>query len=479
MKKMKKIAALLLAMVMIFAMGMTAAAAEITVDNAVEGETYNLYKLFDVSVAENATADSGYSYYLTKADYDVYGATLKAAGVTFTESADGSRYTVNVEDFDAAALAENLKDNVESLKKVASEEAEGTTVEFTDLDEGYYFLDSSLGSLCSLNTSGDGKVIVEKNSFPSIKKEVQEDSDSTWGEEATADITQIVNFRLTVNTGTNPAEGVPEGETGVDEDYVITDTLPPGMTFKEITGINGIAAEKVTDSYENDILTITLDGEAVEALGQDADIVIEYTASVESDAVIGGAGNKNTVTLRYKKQESSDEATVKTYEIGADDISGKGTITKVDATNGDAALAGVGFTLTNAEGKFAKVDGTVFNGWADDKVEILTDAEGEIHVKGLDAGEYTLTETSPKDGYNALDYTVSVTIAEDGAVTYLASNAASGTAPSGSIEIANSMGTILPSTGGIGTTIFYVVGGILVVGACVLLITKKRMGTRE
>lgn len=537
MKRIKKIAALFLAVVMVMAMGLTAMAdetnkAKITINNAAIGESYTVYKLFDVSVAKTDKEDSNKitaaTYYLSAADYGTYGTALEAAGVSFTKSADNSRYTVSkinnkeLKDLtsnDMASWATTLNEKLsernedgtpkysfnkiktdtatEKMETVGEEQkgtGEANPVVFDNLAAGYYFVDSTLGSLCSLDTSADSAMIYEKNSIPGITKEVLEDSTSEWGDEATADITQNVQFRLTVNTGTNSnATG-----TGVDDEYVITDILPNGMSYvyEAETGVKGGLSVSVKGensvpfnlvkeaTYTGKTLVIKLEGTAVAGLGQDKDIEIEYTASVDSSAVIGSDGNTNNVTLTYKEQSSTDSATVKTYEIGADDDGGKGTITKVDATDENAPLAGVGFTLTDASGRYAKVaaDKVTFDGWAPadgNAVEILTDTEGEIHVKGLDAGKYILTETSPLPGYNALDYTITVTIAEDGTVKYLASNAAEGTLPSEKIDIANSTGAILPSTGGIGTTIFYVVGGILVAGAAILLITKKRMSARD
>lgn len=562
MKKMKRLAALFLAVVMVMAMGMTAFAeepatpptagnAKITIDNPVKGETYTLYKLFNVSAERDENGKvtgNAYSYYLTKADYDTYGTTLKAANIEFKESVDGSTYTVSkingkelreLKDSDMAELASKLNtmmqekdseytfnDTGKSVTATVSVVGEGedaqevvNPVVFDGLAPGYYFVDSSLGSLCALHTSADEVTMHEKNSTPSIKKEVEEDSDGSWGEEATADITQTVKFHLTVNTGTNTNAPDPTNpETGVDADYVIEDTLPGGMTYihpenkisdgvsivqikdtktKEAIAIPEGLVESVT--YASDVLTITLDGEKIKDLGQRKDIVIEYSAKVDADAKIYNEVNKNTAILKYHDREMGKaEALVKTYEIGADDENGNGTLTKIDPDKDgeNKGLEGVKFTLTNADGARARVDGVIFNGWIsapgedaseDEKAtyaaaKISTDSNGEIHVKGLDAGTYTLTETDPLPGYNPLDYTITIIIDEknEHVVTYTENTDRDGAAENApELDIVNNKGVILPSTGGIGTTIFYVVGGILVVGAGVLLITKKRMSARE
>lgn len=348
MKRIKKIAALFLAVVMVMAMGLTAMAdetnkAKITINNAAIGESYTVYKLFDVSVAKTDKEDSNKitaaTYYLSAADYGTYGTALEAAGVSFTKSADNSRYTVSkinnkeLKDLtsnDMASWATTLNEKLsernedgtpkysfnkiktdtatEKMETVGEEQkgtGEANPVVFDNLAAGYYFVDSTLGSLCSLDTSADSAMIYEKNSIPGITKEVLEDSTSEWGDEATADITQNVQFRLTVNTGTNSnATG-----TGVDDEYVITDILPNGMSYvyEAETGVKGGLSVSVKGensvpfnlvkeaTYTGKTLVIKLEGTAVAGLGQDKDIEIEYTASVDSSAVIGSDGNTNNV----------------------------------------------------------------------------------------------------------------------------------------------------------------------------------------
>lgn len=547
MKATKRIASLLLALVMVFAMSATAFAEEeessgscsITIDGAVDGETYTAYKLFDVTY--NNSGD--YSYYTTDSTLK---ALLEGLGLTFTEATDGTTtyYYVNQETttdsttntsevvfvtsttvngtttsgtMTAAELATKLNNYLTGLAS-GTTNALGTgttgtgttsgtgddatyTYTISGLTEGYYFVDSSLGALCALDTVKNGNTAVtiyEKNSDPSIKKEVQEDDDESWNDSAVLDVIDTVNYKLTVNTGTN-SNG---SGTGVDANYVITDTLPAGFSYVTsgenndvyvtITtgeGTNAVTWEKGTDyteSYDSKkgVLTVTLLSTGkLATLAQDTDITITYSATMAADKVTyGTTGNTNTATLKYKEQEDEDTAKVYTYEIGGTG----GTFKKVD--NNNSALEGVEFQLTKTVGSgesattyYAQVDSSGYlTGWtttSSDASAIKTDSSGYISVKGLDAGTYILTETKALDGYNKLSDTITVEITKDGSVTYKLTNSTA--EATNTITVVNNSGSLLPSTGGAGTTLFYIIGGVLVVGAAILLITKKRMSAEK
>lgn len=521
------------------------ATGSITIDNAVAGETYTAYKLFDVSYN---TDKSAYSYYLTSGQESLKTA-LEGLGLSFTTSADGSRYNVNQtkdtssdtvfvksynndgtvkETITAATLAASINsalnaDNstLESLLTPAGTSTAqkgnsgSVTASINNLSAGYYFVDSSLGSLCALDTADDTVTIYEKNTQPSIAKKVLEDSNNTYQDYATIDVIDTVYYQLTVNTGTNEKGS----GTGVDGDYTITDTLPNGITYNASTQTGGVKVTtntgtngtengtkeewtKDTDytvSYDstNRKLTITLKSSKLATLAQNTDITITYNAAVTaSDVTVGGNGNKNTATLTYKQQSSTDTAVVYTYEIG---------ITKTNSSSD--YLAGVKFILSKTEGtdpnattKYATVDNNGYlTDWKSNKEEatqLTTDNNGKINVKGLDVGTYILTETETLPGYNLLNDTITVTIngtsnnntaginndANNNTntntnVTYKLTNSEEEARTS--ITVVNNTGSELPSTGGMGTTLFYIIGGILVVVAGVLLVTKKRMDDGE
>lgn len=464
-----------LGLTLAFGTAAPALAASITINGAANGETYNAYKLFDLT--KNASGGYAYSIASTETDLmelisgaiDSEGVSL---GISFTASADGSRYTVSgITEDNVAAFAAYLSNNIYALGAAdGTGTASGNTVSIDNLDEGYYFVDTTLGSLCIINSSGETD-INEKNTVPSVTKGVKEDSTNSFGENATIDVTDTVYYQLTVNTGTN-SNGT---GTGIDGNYVIVDQLPEGITYNEgSVAIEGwLSDTDYTVSYnsEGNALTITLLSTGkLATLGQNQNVVITYNAD-PSDTLAVDTAHTNTVTLTYKNQTMTDEAVVKTYDIA------EGGVVKVNQ-DGDA-LPGVKFVLSKNENgatKYAKVENDFLKQWVDsqsDATELTTDESGYIFVNGLDADTYILTETATLDGYNLLNDTITVVIAEDGSVTYKLTSSSDAAGPS--INVENHTGQELPTTGGMGTTALYVVGGALVAGAGIALVVRRRM----
>lgn len=495
MKYTKKLLSLAMVVILALAMAVPSFAAQegsltggsITINNAVDKETYDLYQILYLESYNSATGAYAYKANSDWADWldtqDNY-VTIDAGGyVSWVDGADPAAFA-------EAALAyakTEIGDPAHArIAPVDTEAANGTTVTFSDLKLGYYLIDTSLGSLCSLDTTQPSVEIYEKNSVPSVTKAVKEDSTGNFGASATIDVIDTIYYQLTVNTGTN-SHGA---GTGVDDNYVITDVLPAGITYNagSVAIANWVLDTDYTVDYEGQTLTITLlagEGKKLSGLGQNVDVTITYNAAVTGTVKIGHSeGNVNNVTLTYKEQESTDFATVYTYSIGGY-AEGEPIFQKVDGTAGEnhgQPLAGVKFVLKNdATGKYATfdTDGKLIN-WVEEKdnaTELETDENGAIYAYGLDAASYTLEETYTLPGYNMLSATISAVIAEDGTVTY---DYNGDEAPAdNTIVVENNSGSELPSTGGIGTTIFYTLGGLLAVGAVVLLVTKKRVHDME
>lgn len=488
MKYTKKLLSLAMVVILALAMAVPSFAAQegsltggsITINNAVDKETYDLYQILYL---ESYNPETGAYAYKANSEW----AGWLATQTNYVKIDNG--YVSWVDGADAAAFAEAALAYAKTgvgepaqarIAPVGTETASGTTVTFSNLMLGYYLIDTSLGSLCSLDTTNPTVEIYEKNSTPTVTKAVKEDSTGGFGETATIDVVDTIYYQLTVNTGTN-SHGV---GTGVNDNYVITDVLPTGITYNN--GSVDIAdwdlGEDYTVNYSGQTLTITLlagEGKELSGLGQNADVVITYNAAVTSTVKIGHSeGNVNNVTLKYQKQESKDSATVYTYSIGG---TGEGApFQKVDGKDGTTPLAGVKFVLMSGD-KYATFENGKLTGWNgtenDEASQLTTDSNGNIYAYGLDAGTYTLKETYTLPGYNMLDGNITVVIAEDGSVTY---DYTGDEAPAaGTIVVKNNSGAELPSTGGIGTTIFYTLGGLLVVGAAVLLVTKKRVRDME
>ena len=485
MKHVKKLASVLLALVMALALASTAFAegetGSITINDAVVGQTYTIYQILDLESYNASTnayaykATTAWKSFVESTDIkDVYLKTDTQGYVTWVESADAAAF---------AKLAQKYaKDN--SIGNQGSVTATTTTVSFTGLDLGYYLVDTTLGTLCSLDTTTPNVVMEEKNEVPTNVKTVEEDSTGNYGEKNDADIGQTVNFKSTITA-----------QAGA-ENYVFHDTMSAGLTYTSVTGItlNGTTVDasnytvvtKTTTPAVTDGCTfeVRFTQAFCDTLKANDQIVISYTATLNENAVVGLPGNPNTSTLSYGN--SGDEShtpsgttppseTV-TYTWDLD-------ILKYGNGNESNVLKDAKFVLlNNNKTKVATVVNGKITGWADVPTAgeggsitwpanaVLTTGEnGKIEIDGLDADTYYLRETQAPAGYNKLaeDKEVKITGATtvDGKLTYTTVVA----------KINNQTGAELPSTGGIGTTIFYVVGGVLVVGAAVLLVTKKRM----
>ena len=482
MKRTKKLASLLLALALAFALAVPAFAecetGSITINDAIVGQTYTIYQILDLE-SYNASANA-YAYKATSAwSAFISSSTIKG---TYVE-VDAQGYVTWKNGADVAAFAKAAqkyaKDN--SITNQGSVTATTTTVSFTGLDLGYYLVDTTLGTLCSLNTTKPNVVMEEKNEVPTNVKTVEEDSTGNYGEKNDADIGQTVNFKSTITA-----------QAGA-ENYVFHDTMSTGLTYGSVTGItlNGTTVDAsnytvTAPAADGDTFDVTFTKAFCDTLKANDKIVISYTATLNENAVIAGAGNPNTSKLSYGDKGDASHtpsgttppSTTTTYTWDVDVF--KYTMNGETET----ALAGAKFTLSkNANGSnpiaLVSEGNNVYRvaktGETGTVTEITTDATGKFTIKGLDADTYYLTETAAPAGYNKLAGPVTIVIGENGVVNGTTE------APQGvdEVKVLNQTGAELPSTGGMGTTLFYVLGGVLVVGAVVLLITKKRMGAEQ
>lgn len=499
MKLIKKIAAIMLSIMMVLGMASVVSAdsatsgtstdtkGKITINSAIAGQTYKIYRILELE-SYNTTAES-YAYkatskwntFIQSADIkDIY-VTIDANGyVTWKNNAD-------VAEFAQKALA------YAKVTPVAAENdatvAEGNnTVTFENLDLGYYLVGSSAGALCGLTTTNNEVTIQEKNGVPSVDKKVQEDSKigtaDEWSKNNTADIGQIVNFQTTITA-----------QPGA-QNYILHDKMDEGLTFD--TNSVQIKLKKSGETAEN-IVTATNNYEVktsglenpnpctfhvvftqdfCNTLAENDKIIVTYSATLNENAVIAGEGNKNNTWLKYgdNKETTHDTTTTKTFELPVFKYTKDGET--------ETALAGATFTLSkDAKGstpiKLVSVSeddttGDIYRvaktGETGTVTAVTTKASGKFTIKGLDADTYYLTETKQPDGYNKLSAPIKVVIADNGSITV-----DNGTSSVTEVKVLNKTGSILPSTGGSGTTMIYILGAILVLGSSVVLITKKRM----
>lgn len=507
MKHARKFASLLLALTMVFALATTAFAADtnsITVKNAVNGQTYKLYKMLDLSVNDAHTA---YSYTVNPAWANFFkaaeGGTPAGKGLTYV-NIDAQGYVTWKENADVAAFAKDAEEFAKNLSALKTHPAtENGDFTFSDLEAGYYLVTSTLGTKATVGTTpgNPNPEIQEKNQAPTNDKTVQEDSTGNYDKKNDADIGQTVNFKSTITA-----------QPGA-ENYVFHDKMSAGLTLdKASIKVDNVA---VTDAQGNDVsgdnytvsypsgegtdgctFEIAFAQSYLDTVKSATTITVTYSATLNENAKVGLEGNPNESKLSYGDKGDATHtpsgttppSTTTTYTWDVDVF--KYAMNSETKT----ALAGATFTLSkNADGsdpialvsKGNNVYRVAKTGETGTVTEITTDATGKFTIQGLDADTYYLTETAAPAGYNKLAAPIKVMIDNSGNVTYATKTTADGeygnavaADASLGIMVLNQSGALLPSTGGMGTTIFYVLGSILVLAAVVLLVTKKRMSNK-
>lgn len=496
-KAMKKLMAALLAVAMVCAMAIPAFAAggagattgegKITIDNAVIGHTYKIYRILNLQYNETAKSfryeknDKWGAFVDEQSDklaVDANGVVTWKKGVSAEK--DGAPIKAL-----AKAAGKYVKDNTTSLADDGSKVAASGTVTFDRLPLGWYLVVSDLtnDAICSIDTTAKEVTIKEKNGVPTVTKEVEYASGS-WGQGNDGNVGDTVNFQTTIYvTDGNPTN------------YILHDEMSNGLDFKE----DSIVVKKNDERFTDYTKETPTDGCTFEikfnkdSLQPNDKVVVTYSATINSNAVVGTAGNENETWLKYGDNGETTHGKTKTYTW-------KFNILKyfTDSNDDKKYLANVEFVLyrKNADDKaeYAKFDpNNKLTGWTENESEagkLTTNATSNVTVKGLDKGTYFLKETATPVGFNGLTSDVEVQIDSScntlsGAtytVKYKMANANdedfTDTDDEKVVPIENNRGTTLPSTGGIGTTIFYVVGGGLMVAAAILLITKKRMENR-
>lgn len=454
MKAYKKVFALLLALVMTMALAVTAFAVDekgsITVKNPKDGIAYTAYKIFDVVYNDGKDA---YSYTINS-DSEWFTDVQKSDMVNLEQVGESKVYVVTEKNgFSAAKFAAYLKGKTagKTGKAMADGKVEG-------LDLGYYLVIGGEQALCNLTTTNPDATILDKNDNPFNKEANTE----------TANVGEKVTYTITGK--------VPDTTGFTEYKYEVADKMSAGLTFNQNVTIQ-VGGTELTNNFKlvnNDNgFTLNIDMLALNELGKAGEeIKITYTATVNEKAVTVISENK--ATLEYSNDPTDGDKTTKTPEVVEKLHVAKIVINKYENGNPEKKLANAKFVLKNADGKFYQYDSVnkvVI--WVDaekDAKVITTDENGAGEFIGLKDGTYTLVETEAPKGYNPL--TGPVTVNVNG--TNVDVNTLTVTA-----DVANSTGNTLPSTGGIGTTIFYVVGGLLVVGAAVLLISKKRMSATK
>lgn len=490
MKLIKKIAAIMFAFIMVVSMSCnvkaddTTTATEkgtITINKAIDGQTYTIYKLLDLEsyVPETATQTGLYSY-KPAAEWKSFFETAEAKKYI---TVDKNGYANWVKGANQAEFAQEALDyaTANNISNKGTKPASNNTVKFEHLDLGYYLVDSSVGSLCVLNTTNPDLTIAEKNGVPSVEKGVSNTQNGTYGTSNNASIGDTVYFQTIITA-----------QPGA-QNYVLHDKMTEGLTFNE-NSVNVSLHNKATNADETlgtdtyNVETTNLEDTdpkctfhinftqpLCDRLGADDTITVTYSAVLNGKAEIGNVEkNTNKTWLKYGDSQSTQDkiTTTKTFEMNVF----KYTENKSDKTKKDG-LADAVFTLkkdgeTNTinfvKEKTDEINGDIYRVANTGDASIKTNKSGKFTIKGLSAGTYKLEETKQPAGYNKLSGPVTVVIDNVGNVTVDGANA-------DPVKVLNKTGTVLPSTGGMGTTMIYLIGGALVLGSGVVLATKRRV----
>ena len=504
----KHFMAFFLSLVMIMAMGLTAfaegestgATYKLTLNGTSEGHTYEAYQIFtgDLStdtdgnkVLSNVKWGTGVTYTGTESATDVANKLVDEKGMTLDQLVGKLTLTTPV-------------------KTVPS--AKGST-DITGLAAGYYLVKDQDGTQTDksgaytkfiVQVVGDTSVGV-KSDVPTVEKKVKDTNDSTgittnWQDSADYDINDWVPYQI---TGTMPSN--------IDRystyKYVFTDTMSTGLTYdgkdldhkaKIYIGEKNVTSsftENVTTNDGSTIVTWTCDnlkGIDGVTLNTDTKVVVTYSAKLNENAVIGAAGNPNTVNLTYSNNPNKvdgdetgktpdDKNIVFTFKVVVNKVDQKGT-----------PLAGASFTLSKV--KLDKEGKVLETGVPIKTYELTGDKEKDPTIftaSGLDDGTYVLRETKTPTGYNTIAdqyFTIEAThetTADEPSLTTLSGDTITGevtfTSDKGkgslTTDIVNKKGSTLPSTGGRGTTMIYIIGAALVITAGVVLVMRKKMNS--
>ena len=471
---MKKLISLVLALAMImvvsaaFATEPPAESNTIEITNAVNGETYKAYKMLDLSYSGSDANGNpeAYTYTVNSAWRDFFKAENKVVADVFEIDSQGYVTSAQPDEISwnatsklsifAEAAAKYAKDK--NLTPEVFATADGTSVSL-NTGAGYYLITSTLGSRAMVDTTPGDVTINEKNDVDTIEKEVKEDSTGNYGEKNDAQIGDTIEYKTIAKI------------TPRSVNVKIHDTMSAGLTFNDDIKIYtdaGLTTELAEGKYTvqatpdtGDTFTIAIDDSVAAGTSAIQELYITYSATLNKDAITATpdfAEIKNKTTITFGDSQKSTEAST-TTETHSFSIHKH----KKDET---ASLAGATFKLKKNETvlKLIQIDATnyrIANGSEAGAVEEFTTVEaGDIVIWGVDAdSDYALEETNPPEGFHKLSG--DVTVAVDAANTT-------------KVDVENNSGTELPSTGGIGTTIFYVVGGILLLGAAIVLVARRK-----
>lgn len=462
MKKIKKTLSLLLLLVLSLAQVGNVKAdgtkGTITINKAIVNETYSIYRILDL---ETYDAQNNHYIYRANTKWEAFiNDASKGGKYLEAKNENGNTYYVWKENADQVKFTEEAiaYAKAKPIETEASKKATSTTVQFTELDLGYYLVSSSVGSLLHLTTTNPNGEINEKNTIkPEVDKEVKENSTGVYGKENDATIGDTVEFKSTITTGAG------------FKDYVLYDKMSTGLTLNPgsikayvIDNNDEVAIDEqyytVNENVAGYTFTVTFDNEFIAKQPRNTKIVVKYTATLNENATIEGNGNTNETNLKYGN-DTTETKTTTTYTY-------KFNLKKTDAD--EKEIEGAEFKLYKDNKEIL----VILENEADSIYRVAVGNEagvtikvGHATIKGLDVGTYYLEEVVSPEGYNKLTSKQKVEVKGKNNDNSFHIN---------DISVVNYTGSLLPETGGIGTMLFITFGLILILGFGLLLVTKLR-----
>lgn len=516
MKLLKRILAIVCTFVMIISMATgvnavndssatattTSTTGSITLENAVVGDEYKVYKILTL---ESYVKDKAYSYKRNGDGWDKF--INSTQGTQFFESNENGYVKLKSTAYNdtaarkiaiyAIGFAQANRDTVRPTKTVRAEatsKTETTKVVFNDLELGYYVVESTSGTACAITTTDPDATIKDKHDNPSVNKIIEHGGvvkdNKTMN---SVNLGETVYFETTINVKPGAKNYVLHDtmDSNLENFYVyeVSCNLPNSKNQNTSLATTGAENEKMvsvrpgafnsekpTDgctfelSFTN--LFYTTYRQQIDR-GELTKIYVKYFATVGNKAQINTA-MKNTTYLTYGENNlETDKSETETYTYGIPVFKYTGTntpladakfiLSKVEnATEADA----IKFT---SNGAFYRYTIGQTNGGGN--TTLVSPTKGRFEIQGLEAGTYYLKETEAPKGYNKIQKSIKIEILEGGSIKV------DNNAITGDVRVQNNTGSILPSTGGMGTTLIYVVGSILVLASGIVLFSKRKEGT--
>lgn len=492
MKLMKRILAIVCTFVMIISMATgvnavnepstTPTPGSITVENVKLGETYKVYKILTLdsydkdkeaySYIRNAEPDKWNTFVGTNQAQEFLDENSDGY-VTFKSSAISDK---SVRKFALTALKYAKENNISATKQITAtaETTERNTVKFTDLPLGYYLVESTVGTACSLTTTNPNATVKDKHDVPEVSKKIISGGNvDPNGTKNTVDFGTVVKFETTVTL------------KPYTQNYVLHDKMDLGFDTSSvsITNVEVVKKDgsksKLNETYytvnqkpsDSDTFDIKFNeafyqefSNAIDS-GDVTHIVVTYTVKVSNDAPVSTA-ILNKTHLSYGQNSKTEESQTETYTWA---------ITVFKYTGDQKPLANAKFILSTDSNptsdnaiKFSLNKGE-YKFDVNGNPELTSPESGIIKINGIKEGTYYLKEIEAPKGYNLLRTPITVVVTAKGEIKVDGKTVKR-------VEVQNNKGSLLPSTGGMGTTLIYVVGSILVLASAIVLFSKKKEG---